>query len=73
MEVRWTGQSGQSDVFLLQSDFTGLSPDLDRTSSGIWSSPTDSVGSPTGCPVSPLELAGSGESPLESVGKEGGV
>ena len=73
MEVRQTLQSGQSDDFLLQGDFTGLSPDLDWTSSGIWSSPIDSVGSPMDCPLSPLELAGSGESPLESVGKEGGV
>ena len=72
-EVHWTGQSGQSNDFLLQSDFTGLSPDLDRTSSGLWSSPMDSVGSPTDCPVGPLELAGSSESPLESIGKEGGV
>jgi hypothetical protein len=72
-EVRRTGQSGQSDDFLLQGDFTRLSPDLDRTSSGIWSSPTDSVGSPTDPADSPSELAGSGESPLESVGKGGGV
>jgi len=73
MEVHRTGQFDQSDVFLLQSDFTGLSPDLDQTSSRIWPSPTDSVGSLTGCPVSPLELTGSGESLLESVGKQGGV
>ena len=52
MEVRRTGQSGQSNDFLLQGDFTGLSPDLDQTSSRIWSSPMD-------CPLGPLELAGS--------------
>ena len=73
MEVCWTGQSGQSDDFLLQGDFTGLSPDLDQTSSGIWSSPTDSIGSPTDCPLGLSELAGSGESPLESIGKGGEV
>ena len=73
MEVHRTGQSSQSDDFLLQGDFTGLSPDLDRTSSGIWSSPMESVGSLTDCPLGPLELAGSSESPLESVGKGGGV
>src|SRR6266567_1025314 len=72
MDVQRTGQSGQSDDFLLQGDFTRLSPDLDWTSSGIWSSLTDSVGSPTGCPVGLLELAGSSESPLEFVGKGGG-
>ena len=68
MEVRRTGQSGQSDDFLLQGDFTRLSPDLDQTSSGMWSSPMDSVGSPTDCPLGPSELAGSGESPLEKGG-----
>ena len=73
MEVRQTGQSSQSDDFLLQGDFTGLSPDLGQTSSGIWSSPTESIGSPTDCPLGPLELAGFGESPSESVGKGGGV
>jgi hypothetical protein len=50
-----------------------ITGDLDRTSSGIWSSPTDSVGSPTDCLLGPSELAGSGESPSESVGKGGGV
>jgi len=66
------GQCLKSDDFLLQGDFTGLSPDLDWTSSRIWSSPTESVGSLTDCPLGPLELAGSGESPSESIGKGGG-
>ena len=61
-------KSGQSDDFLLQGDFTGLSPDLDQTSSGMWSSPMDSVGSPMDCPLGPSELAGSSESPLEKGG-----
>ena len=73
MKVHWTGQSGQSDDFLLQGDFTGLSPDLDQTSSRIWSSPMESIGSLTDCPLGLLELAGSGESLSESVGKGGGV
>ena len=68
MEVRRTSQFGQSDDFLLQGDFTGLSPDLDQTSSGIWSSPMESIRSPTDCPLGLLELAGSGESPLEKGG-----
>ena len=72
-EVCRTGQSGQSDDFLLQGDFTGLSPDLDQTSSGIWSSPMESVGSSMDCPLGLLELAGSSESPSESIGKGGGV
>ena len=42
---------------------------MDWTSSGIWSSPTDSVGSLRDCPLGPLELAGSGESPLEKRGE----
>ena len=63
----------KSDDFLLQGDFTGLSPDLDRTGSGIWSSLTESIGSPMDCLLGPSELAGSGESPSESVGKGGGV
>jgi len=49
MEVHWTDQTGQSDNFLLQSDFTRLEPDLNQTSSGIWSSLTDSIGSPMDC------------------------
>jgi len=72
LEVRRTGQSSQSDNFLLQSDFTGLSPDLDWTSSGIWSSPTDSVGSLTDCPA---ESIGIGWVQSKSVGihwKRGG-
>lgn len=72
MEVRRTGQSSQSNDFLLQGDFTRFSLDLDQTSSRIWSSPTDSVGSLTDCLLGLSELAGSSESPLESIRKGGG-
>jgi len=49
MEVHRTDQTGQSDNFLLQSDFTRLEPDLNQTSSRIWSSLTDSIGSLMDC------------------------
>ena len=59
----------KSNDFLLQGDFTGLSPDLDRTGSRIWSSPMESIGSLTDCPLGPSELAGSSESPSEKGGE----
>ena len=48
-EVWQTDQSGQSDAFLLQGESIGLGPDWDQTSSRIWSSPIDSIGSLMDC------------------------
>ena len=73
VEVQRTQNSGQSNHFLLLSGLSGLSLDFGWTSSGIWSCPTDSDGLPTDCPLSPSEMAGSDESPTESVGQAVGV
>ena len=48
-EVRRTSSGLVSPASPMLFCFTGLSPDLDRTSSGIWSSLTESIGSPTDC------------------------
>ena len=58
-------RTGQSDAFLLQDDFTGLGPDWGRTSTGLWSIPTDSDGRPTDCPA---ESVGIGWVRSKSVG-----
>src|SRR6266700_2819400 len=49
-------RTGQSDTFLLQDDFTGLGPDWGRTSSGLWSIPTESIGRPTDCPAESIRI-----------------
>ena len=62
-----------SNHFLLLSGLSGLSLDFAWTSSGIQSCPMDSDGLPTDCPLSPSEMAGSDESPSESIGQVVGV
>ena len=74
MEVQWTGHLSyfasflEVNTFLLQDHSTRLGLDLDQTHSGIWSSQVQQI-----VQLGPLELAGSSQSPLESVGKWGGV
>ena len=62
-----------SNHFLLLSGLSGLSLDFAWTSSGIQSCPMDSDGLLMDCPLSPLEMAGLDESPLEAIGQAVGV
>ncbi|EDR00190.1 uncharacterized protein LACBIDRAFT_334437 [Laccaria bicolor S238N-H82] len=64
-DVQRTQNSGQSNHFLLLSSLSGLSLDFAWTCSRIQSCPTDSDGLLTDCPLSPSEMAGSDESPLD--------
>jgi hypothetical protein len=73
LEFQWTQKSGQSNHFLHVSGLSGLSLDVAWTSSGIQSFPTDSDGILTDCPLGVSEMAGSDESPTESVGQTVGV
>ena len=66
-------KSSQSPVEVQWKSNGGLSLDFAWTTSGIQSCPTDSDGLPMDCPLSPWELAGSDESPTESVGQAVGV
>ena len=55
------------------ADFHWTLPGLGWTNSGIQPDPMDSDGLPMDCPLGPSEMAGSDESPSESVGKAVGV